>query len=208
MSSRPVRTDTKKWRIEQARKLIDSQRVNVEFSQKATDEMNELLGTAFDSFCKRRNPVYPGDTRHIYACFSGMWKDVSWKNLIIKPSPMALAKRALRESVAPDLRDAFYAIEPHECAVCSSLDDLTVDHLDEPFNSIATSWIALRGTPDLKEPPHGQGLMFADADLEADWIAFHASRATYQIACRSCNSQKGARGTAWHDQYRQGKGTE
>ena len=33
--------------------------------------------------------------------------------------------------------------------------------------------------------------LLADPDQEARWIAFHASRAIYQVLCRSCNSAKG-----------------
>jgi len=194
---------TKTSLFAKARELIDRQAVDVEFSKEDTALMNEILGTAFDSFCKKKNPLWPSDPRHVHACFSELWRDFSWRKVIEQPSAEALVKKALRESVAHDMRDALYAIEPRECAVrgripeCKVDDDLTLDHLDEPFSTIATEWMALRGTPDLKDPPHGQGRMIADADVEADWIAFHASRATYQILCRSCNAIKGARGNAY-----------
>lgn len=109
----------------------------------------------------------------------------------------------MRDAIQADLDDAFDAIEPKECAICLATEDLTCDHTDLAFVDIANEWIATRGTVVIKDGPHGVGSVIADIDLEADWIAFHASRATYQIACRSCNSQKGARGTAWHEQYRQ-----
>lgn len=188
---------TKTSLLAKARELIDRQEVDVVFCAEDTAAMNEIMGTAFDSFCKKNNPLWPNDTRHVHACFSGLWKDISWKGLIEKPSAASLVKKVLRESVARDMRDALYAIEPRECAACAADDDLTVDHLDEPFNTIATDWMTIRGTPELKEPAHGQGQMIADIDVEADWIAFHASRATYQILCRSCNATKGARGNGY-----------
>jgi hypothetical protein len=196
-----TRTDTKKWRIERVRDLLDSQQVNVEFSQWATDEMNELLGTAFDSFCKRPNLVWPNDTRHLHACFSDTWKDVSWKNLINDPPAVSYVRKAMRDAIRADLDDAFDAIDPKKCAICSTTKDLTCDHTDPAFVHIANAWISLRGSVELKDGPHGVGKVIADVELEADWISFHASRATYRIACRSCNAQKGARSTAWHEQY-------
>jgi len=184
---------TKESRLASARALLDRQFVGVEFSAEDAASMNEILGTAFDGFCKRDNPRSSKDTRHLYACFAGLWKDVSWRKFIVRPSQVSLVKAALREAVYSDTRDAFYALVPKECAVCKGLDDLTVDHVGVPFISIANDWIALRGPPALKDGPHGLGRMIADLDTEADWIAFHASRATYQILCRPCNSRKGAR---------------
>jgi len=179
--------------------LIDVQPLGVEFSKGAIDEFNKLLGgPTYDSFRKCVDPMHPANKRHIEALRHGeTWKDISWKNRIEDPSAMTRLSKVLRSAVWRDLKDAFDAIEPKVCNWCGSEDGLVPDHDDPSFEAIRNEWVIARGMPDITDAPRGIGKMLADIDVEADWVAFHASRAVYQILCGSCNSKKGHRGMAY-----------
>lgn len=188
-------SDTKISRKDAVRELIDRQFFDVEFQISDVYALNELLGTEFDGFKRFINPKFPQDRRHIFALFpDGQWRDISWNRFITPPSEVTRVYAVLRSVVWQDLDEALESIKPRACARCGAVENLSTDHAGKPFSQIADEWLATNGTPEFVDRPMGGGKQFADINLEANWIAFHAGNAVYQILCRSCNSSKGNRG--------------
>lgn len=186
------RRTTKKARRERARALIDANAIDEPFSEQDTALMNELLGVQFAGYVRRINPDYPTDPRHLHALDGDQWGAFSWNKAISPISAEQNVKRVMREIVREDMRDFLSTQDPF-CAHCGASDDLTVDHTP-PFDEIANEFIRQFGLPELAAAPSGVGNVFADENIEAEWILFHAARATYlQVLCRLCNSSKGKR---------------
>jgi hypothetical protein len=104
--------------------------------------------------------------------------------------------KVLRDAVADDLRTYRSDNAAAGCRQCAGADDLTTDHVDPTFFDIAEDFIATELNLPLASGATGRGAILADPDQEARWIAFHASRAVYQVLCRSCNSAKGRKKAA------------
>lgn len=169
----------------------------VEFDMIDVAEMNAVLETQFDGFMRKRNPRYPTDPRHLYACNGGVWDSLSWKKAICPIDPLTVANKVCRASIAQDMTDFISSQEDQSCRACGVTDDLTTDHTPA-FDDIFKAYIEAHGVPDVIDSPDGVGNMFKDIDAEAAWIAFHQSRVVYlQILCRPCNASKGKRGSAW-----------
>ena len=166
----------------------------VTFTPADTARLNEILGTFHDTFRKRRNPVFKSGKNNLYATFGDSGKDISWNKLIDKPNPQAVAKKAMRWAIVPQIKRAMASMIPGECAWCGTDAALVCDHKDIAFVTLATEWMTLRGTPETTEGPQGIGRVIADPEMLVDWCAFHEERATYQLLCGPCNSKKGAKG--------------
>lgn len=192
-------------KIALARQIIDRYQIGQPFSEPDLQALSELTDTELRYVVRRRNPAYPNDKRHIHI-IGYDWsepREWSWNKAITfaharDPEDARAAREhqqrmcALRLAVKPDMDDFRAACEPRECGVCGDIDDLTTDHVKPPFITIARAFLELHPVIELRSVP-GSGYAIADPDLEAEWIAFHASRAVYQLLCRSCNSSKGAR---------------
>ena len=186
---------TKKWRTEKAREIIDRNVFDVPFPEWDLREFCDVTTMDIDSAVRRVNPQFPHtDPRHLHVLRDGLWAAESWKKAIQQThTPESEAKRVMRFLVRDDMQDFKEAMQPLECEYCGAIDDLTVDHVSPPFDVIANDFIALYGTPEVTDNPQTDKVVkvFSDADLEAGWVSFHASRAMYQILCRSCNASKG-----------------
>jgi 5-methylcytosine-specific restriction endonuclease McrA len=181
---------SKKLRKAFVRTLIDMQPMGKPFSRMDAVAFSWLTGLDATHFVREQNPEFPDDKRHIKV--NGCAR--SWNRSIDGYDETQAIKRAMRSAISSDLRDFLSAIEPAECTHCGSTEQLTVDHVAPPFNIIASEFVSEYGDKiTLAHNENGVGNRFADADLEAAWIAFHASRAVYQVLCRSCNARKGAR---------------
>jgi hypothetical protein len=192
-------------RIDRVREIIDSYPRNKPFSKAHCAELSELSNTEIRFAVKRRNPMFPKDERHLHVT-AGDWPEPqqwSWREAIrvagARNPEAARANRkrqklmfALRYAVKPDMDDFRAAAEPRACRVCWFAEDLSTDHIKPPFLEIATAFLERYPDIELREV-QGCGDLIASVDIEAEWIAFHAARATYQLLCRSCNSRKGAR---------------
>lgn len=205
--AKPAKRITKKARLDRVREIIDNYPLDVPFSAADTEEIAELTQTNVSLAIRRRNPGFPKDTRHLHVVAydwaePGQW---SWRKAIEfdvdrSPEESRAARerqnylRALRFAIRPDLRDFLDAQWPSECCACGGREDLTADHAGRPFISIALEFLGNKGRIDLRPVP-GNNDLIACADVEAEWIAFHAARATYAVLCRSCNASKGARGS-------------
>ena len=195
----------KKAVYEAARALIDTQPMNVPFDDEALSAFSLLTGTALSMAIRRRNPAFPSDPRHVHVLAYG-WdepQEWSWRKAIDAAYARDPAEhrrtlqlqeqlRAMRFAVRSDMREFRDAAEPQECSGCGATEDLTCDHAGTPFIRIACDFMAQRGLLPLKSQP-GCGQVIASIDDESEWIAFHASRSSYELLCRSCNSAKGAR---------------
>jgi len=183
-----MKTPTKKARLAAAQAVIDRNSVGRPFSADDVREMNDLCGTDYTTFTRRRNAAYPTDPRHLHADGGPF----SWNKAITQPHPLTDVYRAQRAAIAPLMHDFMEETDQTQCASCDSTKDLTVDHTPS-FKSIADAFIAEHGTPTLHHREDGAGWMLRD-DTEAAWVPFHQSRVTLlQVLCRSCNASKGAR---------------
>jgi hypothetical protein len=192
-------------RIDRAREIIDSYSRNQPFGAAHLAELGSLSDTEIRFAVKIRNPMFPKDERHLHVTAYD-WLEPqqwSWRKAVeiagARKPEEARANRqrqklmfALRFAVKPDMDDFRSCAEPRECCVCGSGDDLSTDHHTPPFLAIAGEFIASNPVIELREV-QGCGDLIASTDTEAEWIAYHAARATYQLLCRSCNSRKGAR---------------
>lgn len=183
---------SKKRRKELTRALLDSQPLGQPFSRDALSAFNRLTGFNAAHVVRLPNPKFPRDTRHV--AVNG--RTESWGRAIDGYDDTQKLKRVMRRIISLDLRDFLSALEPCECEQCGATADLTVDHVDPPFDTIATDFIRNHGPIAIEKRPDGVGYGFADLDMEAQWIADHAAHAVYQVLCRSCNASKGKRGAA------------
>ena len=181
---------SKKLRKAFTRTLIDMQPVGKPFSRADKAAFNWLVGVDAKSVTKVPNPEIPKDTRHIKV--DG--QSLSWNRAIDGYSEEQKLKCTMRSIISLDLRDFLDAVEPKECEKCGATDDLTADHEHISFDAIAEGFIREYGPIEVEPKSNGVGDMFADIDVEAKWIAYHAALATYQVLCRSCNASKGKRG--------------
>lgn len=182
---------TKKARIEKAREIIDRNLMDVPFSADDWDEFRSVTGIEADGAIRRVNPSYPTtDPRHVRFIINGEEVPISWRKSIEGRDPKKDLTAAMRLAVSPCLREYRDAVDP-ACNHCGSADYPTVDHVWPPFDHIMQEFIDTCGPVELKNEQNGIGHVIADINVEADWVAFHASRASYQILCRSCNASKG-----------------
>ena len=186
---------TKKFRMEKAREIIDRNEIDVPFPDDDVEEFAAICQHPITAAVRRRNPEFPNDYRHLHTEIEGVWAARSWRKLITPLTPEQQAKTIMRSIVKEDMKEYLSSASPQECMNCESLDDLTVDHVHPPFDDIALEFFGIYGIPEIEIPDDNFRVLdrFADPNLEAYWIAFHASRATYQILCRSCNASKGKR---------------
>lgn len=180
---------TKKQRKAFARALIDLYPYGKSFSKKDAAVFWWLTGLEAANVVKMPNPEFPNDPRHV--TLDG--KATSWVRAIEGWSEEQSLKRTMRLIISKDLREYLSCQEPCECANCGATEDLTTDHADLPFDTIAENFIREFGPVETDDKENGVGNKFVDLDLEAKWIAYHAANATYQILCRSCNASKGKR---------------
>ena len=189
-----TKKETKKSRLARCRALIDRQMFDQMFSEADLDEFYEITGAPVLAAVRTTNPTWPNDPRHVRVqILDGVWEELSWVDCINGCNSRSELKKVLRGEIGSDLVDFLSAIEPRECSRCKSTANLTVDHKDEPFDSIAEAFIATHGQIEIAVGPSGSNDIIADRDLAAEWIQFHAGRAVYQVLCRSCNASKGKR---------------
>ena len=182
---------TKKASMDMLRCRIDANVIGTPWVADDVDFFNLICGSSFHGVKRMHNPSYPSDPRHIHTCeFGGEWREFSWNKAINGEGKRPLHK-VLRDAVADDLRTYRSDNAAAGCQQCAGADDLTTDHVDPPFFDIAEEFIASERDLPLSRGASGRGAILADLDQEARWIAFHASRAIYQVLCRSCNSAKG-----------------
>lgn len=182
---------TKKYRTEMARAIIDRNVISVPFNEHDTAQMNEMLGTTFDGFVRRRNPQYPSDPRHLHGQTFGEFAAFSWLKAISPVDDLQSVKKVMRESIAPCLAEFMESVDEPACEHCGTTERLTVDH-NPSFDSIALAYLTDNAMPRIIDAPNGVGNMFEDIDTEARWIGFHQGRITrYAVLCRSCNASKG-----------------
>lgn len=185
---------TKKYRKQRCREIITSYDPDVYFWPYDVEEISELVGVKLNAAMRRVNPRFPKDNAHLYVAYEedGEMTSFSWVNCIYPKSERQKRHVVMRESIACDIED-FRATAGAECEACGNTAFLQVDHLSPPFSWIADEFLSENGEFEITRTPDGVGNMFADIELEAKWIAFHASHAVFQMLCRSCNASKGAK---------------
>jgi len=189
---------TKKSRLEAARALIDSIPIGVEFTEEQLDAFMDITGYCdIDTAWRAINPKFPSDPRHIRIVYEGVEDGFSWNKAITQPPHEQVVKKALRDAIAPDLREFMSSVESPWCMSCGALDNLTVDHCKahggKRFNTIVTEFMSRYPDIELTRSPDGVGYMVSDMDIEAEWVQYHCDNAVYQILCRSCNASEGCK---------------
>lgn len=185
---------TKKRREEIAREIIDRNTLGVPFNNIDVSEFSAACQECMDGVVRKVNPQFPKDPRHLHMLIDGEWQSKSWRKMIYPVSKEQDAKRIMRHAIRSDMNDFISSTSDRFCQHCFGEENLTVDHVSPPFDEIANDFIMIYGIPEFEDPPPGHVVkIFNCMDLEAKWVAFHASFACYQVLCRSCNSSKGAR---------------
>jgi hypothetical protein len=189
--------------IDEARVIIDKNVRGVPFNSDDLKRLSDITGTEIYFAVKRKNPFFPGDLRHLHV-IAYDWDEPtewSWRQAIeifrdrdpqeaLEMRQHQRVWRALRFSIKGVMRE--FVLSADVCAVCGDFEDLTCDHTNPPFITIAEEYLSTYGAPELVDCP-GAGKVIKDLDIEAAWIQFHGQRASYQALCRSCNSAKGVR---------------
>lgn len=184
---------TKKYRTDRCREIITSYAVRARFTDTDVDELRSLLGVQFQSAERRTNQTYPSDPANLWVLYDAdCWESLSWRKCISPKTDIQTRYSAMRFSIADDIHELRGTLGA-ECETCGSLENLQVDHKNPTFKQIADEFIASNGMFEIINNHDGAGWVFCNKDSEAGWIAFHASRATYQMLCGSCNASKGAK---------------
>jgi hypothetical protein len=197
----PIKAITKKDRKAIVGQLIRRYPTGVLFEKHDVETLNTLLDRSFDFYERRVNKDFPNDDAHLWACKDNIWDSISWNKAISPRSSLQVIKKAMRMSVytdTKDIREILLEVAP----VCANDSDqcnydfpLELDHKDTSFDHIASRWLRVNGEPEIvqREENKGAGWFFKDQAVEADWIAYHAYQANYQLLCKSCNASKGSK---------------
>ena len=204
MTDRPK---TKTAALAEIRELIDRFSTGEVWSDEARERLSAITNTDLKYVVKKENPEFPSDNRHIHVVAydwtaPAQW---SWRKAIDAAYAKDLEKYQLEKQFQKNIAALRVAVRGHMRAfrdqsaeqICANGNcrvpyDITVDHVGEPFISIASDFLKSR---DIKlYQKDGIGDVMADATVEAEWVEFHGKRAAYQLLCRSCNSSKGAGG--------------
>ncbi len=194
-----MKAETLKSKMSRCRALIDRTPFGCEFTAADLAEFNELTGVDATAARHMPNPTYPSDPRYVQVRGPDGWDGISWTNRIRSPNPKTELHKTLRVEIDPIIAEVKAALNVRVCpnptgnAKCNGPNNLQVDHVGLPFDEIASMFIAMSGPIDIEKGPPGGVDTIRDRDLAAHWIEFHASHATYQILCRSCNASKGKR---------------
>ena len=183
---------TKKAKLERTRVLLDRQPAGVPFSAEVVNRLNSYTG--WDAIGARKvfNAAFPSDNRCVEITLpDGTYAVWSWRKAIAGYDPAKNVDQAMRSAIAPYLF-AFMKQAEAACAMCGSVEDLTVDHASVPFSVIAAEFKkAWPGIDTLiVNTCTGAGWQLEGHLLE-NWVKHHNDRATYQVLCRSCNASKG-----------------
>lgn len=176
--------------------VIDTNRIGSPMVGQDLAWFRLLHGSRIKAACRMVNPEFPTDPRHVQVIPNGgtQYEPWSWNKAISAISERQELHRAMRKAVEPDRDEAAAAIED-VCEKCSATEHIQMDHVGMPFVELADGWLAsFDPPPSLVDGPSSIGRQFESADVEADWIQYHAERVVWQKLCRSCNASKGARG--------------
>jgi hypothetical protein len=195
-----VKKETLKAKKARCQKLIDGVPFGRDFTDAELAEFKEITGADILAARHARNQTNPSDKRHVRVQYpDGSWDGLSWNRCIYGTNPRTELHKVLRGEIDPDIADYRSAADIRVCPNprgnprCNGSDYLQVDHADRPFDSIAAEFVALFGPIDVAKGPPGGVDIIRDRGVAAEWIEFHATHATYQILCRSCNASKGKR---------------
>jgi hypothetical protein len=201
------RPKTKAAAYAEVRELIDRFSTGEPWPDEARERLSAITNLDLKYVVKKENPEFPSDNRHIHVLAydwtsPAQW---SWRKAIDAAYAKDLQKYHLEKQFQKNIAALRVAIREQmrafrdQCAEqicanenCGTIYDITVDHLGEPFISIASDFLKARSIRLVQMD--GIGDVMADADVEAEWVEFHGKRAAYQLLCRQCNSSKGAGG--------------
>lgn len=179
----PVDAMNKKQRKEAARQLILSHKIGERFSSDATIVFGRICGYEFE-WVERVAPKV-GTAPAVYASwpdgdYVGSW---SWVRSIDGYDENKSLTIAMWHA---SRLGTFRSVRKDRCAVCGSMDRLTVDHKTTPFSVITELFIDKHGKPPIKNVDFGWELVD-----QVKFLAFHDQLADYQVLCASCNASKG-----------------
>ncbi len=127
------------------------------------------------------------------------WVTVSWHacadNHAMRQAPCALTN-AMRQAVVNHVQRWKRAQATKLCVACGATRNVQVDHHPMPFVAIKQAFLestSLQAPEKFRFDRRTHGAAFYAGAFVRSWQEFHASRATYQFLCRSCNAKKGCR---------------
>ena len=121
------------------------------------------------------------------------WVKASQFNLNKTMSASQLLNQAMRCSIYPQMAKYRAKHKGESCHKCKSTEYIQVDHLI-PFSKIKQDFLKHKSyIPAIKEKNSKYLYCFSEChdEFKNDWNAYHRSKASYQLLCRSCNIKKG-----------------
>lgn len=182
---------SQKEKLDKMREIIDSNSYDCLFGAPDVIAMNYYTGWNKVAYRKIRNTAHPKDTRCVESSDDGENFEVwSWRKSVL-PSNNTI--EALRAAVADHIFDYRAGLSEQRCTYCSTTKDLTVDHVDPPFQAIAEDYEAIFGRPAIANDANGKGWYISDEADWSNWVEHHSHYAVLQLLCRSCNAKKGGK---------------
>lgn len=152
----------------------------------------EKIGDGIEHFHIKKHPKY------IHYCIwikqknkeelvSFSWNECLKKN---KTTPIQDFKKALRITIEPQIINFKNSIEDKKCELCSSKENIHVDHIIH-FEKLIEDFLKINreNIPILFYKNKLLDLEFKEEDLiiKNNWYNFHLENATLRLLCQTCN---------------------
>ncbi len=199
---------SKKDAIDYTRTVLDEigRRVSIYPSHPKFKFFNDLLnnhsdrprkeGPGIASFGVQRN-ARDGSCHETYIIRTDGTKETfSWRDCASKSclSDDQKLKKAYRCSIDVQIED-YKKSQPHRCVLCTSTNQLSVDHKDPTFYVLmktfqAQTSLSVPITFDKQAKTNAEIFQASDKPFEDAWIAYHKKHAVLQILCDACHKTK------------------
>lgn len=121
-------------------------------------------------------------------------KCIRWSLGHDSAGPMEAVKKAARLAVGYSAAMTTFRHSEKEndgrCAICGVTEGGQIDHKEPSFQSMFEEFGRFASSIEVEQAGKSNFLSFNDKQLEADWIRYHDSRATFQWLCTPCNIRK------------------
>lgn len=135
----------------------------------------------------------------LQVCPKIRWVTVSWHACATgheKLQPPCALSGAMRQAVYRQIAEWKRLQKTKACVVCQATRQLQVDHDPQPFVTLKEIFLReckLAPPTQFRYDRRTHGPALHNGLFMKEWQQFHASHASYQILCRSCNAKKGCK---------------
>lgn len=153
-------------------------------------------GSGIQSFGIQRN-ARDGRCHEMYIIRTDGTKETfSWRGCAGKTSltDEQKLKKAYRCSIDSQIEE-YRKSQPNRCVVCTSADQLSVDHKDPTFYVLMKTFQAQTSLPvptlfHKQAKTNAEIFRTEDKDFEDTWMEYHKKHAVLQILCDACHKAK------------------